>query len=290
MRVRVDGTAARADRGHRAGQEQEAHDRGGRRPAGGQGQRWAARLADSLETALRLADGRGRRWRCRTAPGLRLLGAAGLRGLRHLLPGARAAHVLVQQPVRRLPGLRRPRHALRDRSRAGGAGSREDRWPGARSRRGRGRRRPRSSSRRSRVLAQAPRVRPRDAVGASSRRRRATSSCTASADDGFEGVVEAARAPLQGDGLRGHARRGRALHGRAALPGLRRRAAAAGDARGQIAGRVHRRRGARSRSRRRASSSTRSRSSEREHGDRPARPQGDPRAAGLPRPTSGSTT
>ena len=114
------------------------------------------RLADSLETALRLADGivqveplveRGRTaaygwsditrtggWgsRTRLPPSdqgrsptcklkrvvakpqgtARLLRAAGLRRLRHLLPRGLAADVLVQQPVRRLPGVRRHRHAV----------------------------------------------------------------------------------------------------------------------------------------------------------------------------------
>ena len=82
----------------------------------------APRLADSLETApqarrrasSQVVDGAAATSK---RVGSLLLGAAGLRRLRHLLPGGLAAHVLLQQPVRRVPGVRRHRHALRDRSR-----------------------------------------------------------------------------------------------------------------------------------------------------------------------------
>ena len=121
------------------------------------------RLADSLETALKLADG------CRAGRGGRralvpLLRAPGLRGLRHLLPGGVAADVLVQQPVRGVPGVRRHRHSLRDRPRARRARSRALARPRARSRRGRGRRRRvlQADAARPREAAQ---VQPRDAVG-----------------------------------------------------------------------------------------------------------------------------
>ena len=72
------------------------------------------RLANSLETALRLADGIavaewadvGRRDRAAAAAVLGEVRLPGL-GLHHQRD--RAAAVLVQQPLRRLPGLRRPR-------------------------------------------------------------------------------------------------------------------------------------------------------------------------------------
>ena len=85
----------------------------------------ASRLAESFETALELADGlaivefadapaRGRR----AAPHPVLLQIR-LPGLRLHHRGDRAAAVLVQQSLRRLPGLRRPRHRAQGRCRAG---------------------------------------------------------------------------------------------------------------------------------------------------------------------------
>ena len=115
---------ARAGRGDRARQEAQAHDRRRRRSPRRQG--WAGRASRRLvgdgppprrrHRASRDGD-RGRRRRPR-AHGLQR--APRLRGLRHLVPRGVAAHVLVQQPVRRLPGVRRHRHALRDRPRATG--------------------------------------------------------------------------------------------------------------------------------------------------------------------------
>ena len=79
------------------------------------------RLADSVETALRLGRGR-RRHRARAARrrGAGVRGAAVLRALqlpvrRHDDRRARAAQLLVQLAARRLPDLHRPRHAARDR-------------------------------------------------------------------------------------------------------------------------------------------------------------------------------
>ncbi len=75
----------------------------------------ASRLADSFETALgprrRHRRGRVRRreGRERRAAPHRLLGKVRLPGLRLHHPRDRAAAVLLQQPVRRLPGLRRAR-------------------------------------------------------------------------------------------------------------------------------------------------------------------------------------
>ena len=108
--------APRADRGDRARQDQEAHDRGRRRPPGRSRTRLGTRLADSLETALRLAEGVVQ---VEVADGASFLFSERLAcaRLRHLLPGGLAADVLLQQPVRRVPGVRRPRHAQRDRPR-----------------------------------------------------------------------------------------------------------------------------------------------------------------------------
>ena len=135
-----------------------------------------SRLNDSLETALRLAEGVVQ---VEVADGavLRLLGAAGLRRLRHLLPGGVAAHVLVQQPLRRLPRVRRARLAVRDRPGPRGAEPR----PVAEGRGARPLGRPGSLH----LQADAQRARPplqvrsRDAVGEARRRRRGTSSSTA---------------------------------------------------------------------------------------------------------------
>ena len=63
------------------------------------------------------------------------------------------------------------------------------------------------------------------------------------------------RAPLRGDRLRERARADRGLHGRAALPGLRRRPAAAGEPRGEDRRHQHRRVHASCRRGRRASGS-----------------------------------
>ena len=57
----------------------------------------------------------------------------------------------------------------------------------------------------------------------------------------FEGIVNQLAAPLRGDRLRDQPRADRGLHGRAALPGVRGRAAAAGEPRGQGRRDQHRR-------------------------------------------------
>ena len=91
------------------------------------------RLADSLEQCLKLADGlavveladtkatrrhrQSRPQRQRRAPDL--LGEIRLPGLRLHHSGDRAAAVLVQQPVRRLPGMRRARRRAAHRRRPG---------------------------------------------------------------------------------------------------------------------------------------------------------------------------
>ena len=98
----------RPRRGHRARQEPEAHDRGRGRPPGRPRHLGGAprRLPGDRAAARRR---RGRRRGAGQRAGVRLLGAPGLRGVRHLVPRGLAADVLLQQPVRRLPGLRRHR-------------------------------------------------------------------------------------------------------------------------------------------------------------------------------------
>ena len=83
------------------------------------------RLADSLERrlSLRRRGGQGRaarRGRREGPTGDALQPEVRLRRLRHLLSRADAAHVLVQQPARRLPDLQRARHqhVLRSRARS----------------------------------------------------------------------------------------------------------------------------------------------------------------------------
>ena len=86
----------------------------------------ARRLTDSLETALKLADGvaeleivaPGGRGRERRRPA-DVQRAPRVPRRRAQLRGAGAAQLLVQLAVRRLPDVRRPRHDVRDRPRAG---------------------------------------------------------------------------------------------------------------------------------------------------------------------------
>ena len=95
------------------------------------------RLADSLEQALKLADGlaiaemadggggrrrEGQQAAQRDRRAADLLGKIRLPGLRLHHPGGRAAAVLVQQPVRRLPEMRRPRRRAAHRRRPGDPG------------------------------------------------------------------------------------------------------------------------------------------------------------------------
>ncbi len=99
------------------------------------------RLADSFETALgprrRHRDHRKRRQR----RGDDLFGEVRLPGVGLYDPRDRAAAVFVQQPVRRLSGLRRARHQAVFRPRSGRARPRPHACPRARSARGRIRRR-----------------------------------------------------------------------------------------------------------------------------------------------------
>ena len=79
------------------------------------------RLADSFETALGLADGLAITENADTRRGDDLLGEIRLPGVGLYDPRDRAAAVFVQQPVRRLPVLRRARHQAVFRRRPGGA-------------------------------------------------------------------------------------------------------------------------------------------------------------------------
>jgi excinuclease UvrABC ATPase subunit len=74
------------------------------------------RLAESLETALKLSDGLvtihalvPKQVERATRAGVAALALERLRGLRYFVPRACASHVLVQQPRRRVQGLQRPR-------------------------------------------------------------------------------------------------------------------------------------------------------------------------------------
>ena len=71
----------------------------------------AQRLADSFETALGLADGIAYAENADTRRAHRVQREIRLPGQRLHHRGDRAAAVLLQLPARRLPGLRRPRHA-----------------------------------------------------------------------------------------------------------------------------------------------------------------------------------
>ena len=114
---------------HRAADAEEAgeaHDRGGRRPARGQARppsagsptrsRRRSALGGGLVTLdfVDLPEDDPHRER-------RFSEHLGLPQRRPVVRGARAAVVLVQQPVRRLPGLHRPRHPHGGRPRAGRA-------------------------------------------------------------------------------------------------------------------------------------------------------------------------
>ena len=201
-----------------------------------------------------------------------------MRGLRHLLPRGLAAHVLVQQSVRRVPGVRRHRLAGRDRSgparaesgalaqgrRAGAVGGARDvvlpSDPGS------ARQAPSVLARDPVVRAAPPRAR-RDPPRRARRRIR--------------GRRQDARAPLSRDLVRGGAGRGGAVHDRAPVPGLWRLAPSAGIARRQDRRPVDRR--GRAADDQGGGRLLRRAQPDRARGrDRAPRAQGDPRAARLP--------
>ena len=233
--------------------------RGRGRPAGDPPRRRAStpddhpdrvRIIESLETALRIAngiaDGADRRRR-----GDRLLGAVRLSGARRRrLDRDRAAQLLVQLAARRLPGLHRARHDAGVRPGPDHAEPRVCRWRRARSCPGCGRpaKAAPGTARCWKALRPKLRLQPRRRRCAICRRRRSTSSSTASRgkkvtvryksrsgrmrsyDVAYEGVIPNLQAALRGDLVRLRARGARALHGGAALPDLQRRAAQAGGA------------------------------------------------------------
>ena len=116
--------------------------------------------------------------RGRPAPRAAVLRAPRLPLRRPVVRGARAAVVLVQLPVRRLPGVHRARHPDGGRPGAGRPRPRPDRWPRARSRRGRPGR-PASTSRRLLVaLVRGGRVPDGHALGAAAGAGAGRRSCT----------------------------------------------------------------------------------------------------------------
>ena len=107
--------AASARRGDRSRQEVQAHDRGGRRPAGDEGgPAYAAGAVDRDSSRARRGAGRDRR---RGRRGADLLGALRLSRARCLAARAPAADLLVQLAARSLPAVHRPGCAAGDRPR-----------------------------------------------------------------------------------------------------------------------------------------------------------------------------
>ena len=144
-RARVDGTIVRLDEaavGSAAGAEEvrEARHRGHRRPACGEGHR--AAQADQLGRDRARPVRRGGRARLhrpageRSAPRADVLRAPGVPVRRPVLRRARAALVLVQLALGRLPRLHRARHQARGRPGADRPGRVEVARSRARSRRG----------------------------------------------------------------------------------------------------------------------------------------------------------
>ena len=215
------------------------------------------RLTDSLETALRLADGvaevqivpQGRRGRDRDA---HVQPAPGLPDVRPLLRGAGAPQLLVQLALRRLRALRRPRHPVRGRPRAGRAQPRPDRRPRAPSRRGPAGARQYFARLLESVCAD-QRHRPTTCPGRSSPRP-SRSCCSTAVAGRVQGAVQeplrpqpqlrrqvrgrrpVPAAPPHRGRERRPARADRGLHARGAVPRVRRRPAQAA-----VAGGHHRR-------------------------------------------------
>ena len=233
----------------------EAHHRGGGRPAHASSRPASSGSPTRSRPRCGLAGGAGhprlrRPRRRRPAPRAALLRAAGLperppAGHRR----ARAALVLVQLAVRRLPGLHRPRHPQGGRPGAGRprpgavAGRRRDRAVGHRAdqrvlpaaaagRRRRGRLRP-ATPRGSELPARARRrpscTAPDEQVHVSYRNRYGRDRVLLRQLRGRRAVD---RAPLRRDRQRLLAGEVRGLHARGAVPGLRGHPAQAGDPRG----------------------------------------------------------
>ena len=261
------------------------------------------RLTDSLETALKLAEGVAEveivhKDETRGARDPHVLRAPRVHALRAVVRRARAAQLLVQLALRRVPDVRRARHALRGRPRA--------RDPRRRplDRRGRDRAvvglpgrvlqagaRPRSArstaSRPStpwkKLKAAAKKVvlygageqaghghATRTVTGASVRTRRK-----------YEGVIPWVERRHTEVGVRPRARGDRGLHARRAVPGVRGRAAAARVARGHDRRQEHRR-GRRAVDPRLRGVLPHGRAERARPHDRRARAQGGQRAAAVP--------
>ena len=250
-----------ADRPADPGQEVQAHHRGDRRPAGRQADGEAA--ADRLGgDRARPGPGRGHRRLRGPRPqgpgaGAQLLGEDGLpEQPRHRHRRARAAAVLVQRAMGRLPGVPRTGHPDGGRPRAGGAGRREEPRPGSDRAVGLGSRR--------RLLQ------PADRVTGRQRRLQHDHALAPAAGDGAAGAAQRRarpgaralpepvrpRAQLQRQVRGGHllhraaARRGgerhlagavRRVHARGAVPGLQGRPAEADVAGGHGRRPEHRR-------------------------------------------------
>ena len=211
----------------------------------------AGRLADSIETALRLGEGVvliAPAPRDGEPPGVR--GAALQRALH--LPvrrlhdrRARAAQLLVQLAARRLPGLHRPRDAPRDRPGPRHPGPLEEPGQRARSCRGRGCRPTRSwrlkileavcashgwdfKAPDPRPAARGARVPALRQEGREGRRPLSPRARREHVQRDLRGRRHQPRAALPRDRLGVHQDRAREVHGHPALPDLRRQAAPAG--------------------------------------------------------------
>ena len=282
--------AAAAGREDRARQEVQARHLGGGRPAGDEegpaapalgvdrGRRAAGRrggrdrhprLGQSRrdEETVRVRSDQGRRRAARESPSAQVFSEQlRLPQLRHLDPRAGAADLLLQLSPWCLRALPRARLSAGGRSRPGRP--RPDSVACRRGRCSRGRtahsrywraagrsRSPGLRCRRRYAMAGAEATRDRKIFlyGTGSSATRSTTRTFGrrrSYSVRFEGIVNQPRAPLRGYRLRRGARTGRGLYGRAALPRLRRRPAAAGEPRrsssaGSASERVHRALGAR---------------------------------------------
>ena len=273
-------SAPRADRGHRARPRPRSTRSRSWSTASWSATTSARRLADSLETALRLADGvvqvevAGRRrpssspsgWPARTAasPSRRSRRACS-RSTTRTAPARTAA--ASARATRSIPSAWcRTRRRSLDGGRAG--------------RRGRGRRRRRSSSRRCACSPSATGS-PSTTPWAKLPKKARDIILFGEPDDGFEGVVKLLERRYRETRVRGRAARGRDVHGRAACP-------ACGGSRlrpeslvGQDRRPVDRRRGALP-DQGGAPVLRDARAHRAGDGDRAPRAQGDPRAAGLP--------
>ena len=182
-----------------AGPLRAAHHRGRRRPAGPAATGIERRLTDSLETALQLAEG---------VAEVELVPREGedaepetLTFSQHLacptagssLRGAGAPQLLVQLALRRVPGVRRPRHAASRSTPSWSCPTPTCRSPRARSRRGAAAR-SEYFSRMLEAVAEDVRLRPRHAVGEADQGRSRRCCSTARARAGARSSTRTATA------------------------------------------------------------------------------------------------